>query len=70
MSADVTSILTLRSGITGLGTALTPQRGTWRESCRLLRHDKFAIVDIGVTLANLVVDLLFAILERRVRLGR
>jgi peptide/nickel transport system permease protein len=48
MSAGITSVLAPRGGTHEFGTALTQQRGTWREAWRLFRHDKFAMTGLVV----------------------
>ncbi len=46
MSAGITSILAPRGGVPEAVGEVAPQRGTWRETWHLFRHDKFAMTGL------------------------
>ncbi|HUZ53858.1 MAG TPA: ABC transporter permease [Streptosporangiaceae bacterium] len=48
MSAGITSVLAPRGGTLELGGTLTQQRGTWRETRWLFRHDRFAMTGLAL----------------------
>lgn len=66
MSAGITSVLAPRGSAHEFGGVLTPQRGTWRETWSLFRHDRFAMTGLFLVAVIGVLALLAPLLAQLV----